>query len=114
VTNARFKAYNWLKSGRHPFIKFALKPLNNYESVGHWPTWMSQENVEHSYCIKLLKDGCTKLLKCGQIRPFKNAHTSRTTDRELLNLSKYLKDIAELDDLSSLNHKHWERYVISR
>lgn len=45
-----------------------------------------------------------------KIKPFKNAHLNRTTDRELLKLSKYLRSIARLDDFSSLNHKHWEKY----
>ncbi|KAA8492820.1 Ubiquitin-like domain-containing CTD phosphatase 1 [Porphyridium purpureum] len=46
-----------------------------------------------------------------KIRPFKNAHTLRATDRELLKLSEYLECIAELSDLSGLNHRRWERYM---
>jgi ubiquitin-like domain-containing CTD phosphatase 1 len=45
-----------------------------------------------------------------KIRPFRNAHMNRDKDRELLNLSEYLKHIAQLDDLSKLNHRHWEKY----
>ncbi|PRW57513.1 Ubiquitin-like domain-containing CTD phosphatase [Chlorella sorokiniana] len=45
------------------------------------------------------------------IRPFKKAHLTRTTDRELLYLSAYLTKIAALDSLEGLNHKHWESYA---
>ena len=46
-----------------------------------------------------------------QIKPFRQAHLNRETDKELLKLSKYLKDIADLDDFTQLNHKKWERFV---
>jgi len=46
-----------------------------------------------------------------KIRPFKEAHFNRDTDRELVKLSRYLKSIASLDDLSTLNHKKWERFL---
>ena len=46
-----------------------------------------------------------------QIKPFRQAHLNRDTDKELLKLSKYLKDIADLDDFTQLNHKKWERFV---
>jgi len=44
-----------------------------------------------------------------QIRPFKNAHMSRSSDLELQHLSRYLKHIARKPDISQLNHRHWER-----
>lgn len=47
-----------------------------------------------------------------RIRPFKNAHTTRSTDRELVKLSIYLKKIAPLSSFESLDHKHWESYII--
>ncbi|XP_003747003.1 ubiquitin-like domain-containing CTD phosphatase 1 [Galendromus occidentalis] len=46
-----------------------------------------------------------------KIRPFREAHFNRDTDRELIKLGRYLKLIASLDDLSELNHKKWERYL---
>jgi len=46
-----------------------------------------------------------------KIRPFRNAHTSRSTDRELLRLALYLEAIASLDDFSKLNHKRWESFL---
>lgn len=50
-----------------------------------------------------------------KIRPFRQAHLNRATDRELLLLSKYLTDIAEhAPDFSALNHRHWERYKPAR
>lgn len=45
-----------------------------------------------------------------RIRPFRQAHFNRDTDRELLKLSKYLKDIADCDDFNKLNHRKWESY----
>ncbi|XP_065352494.1 ubiquitin-like domain-containing CTD phosphatase 1 [Cloeon dipterum] len=45
-----------------------------------------------------------------KIRPFKNAHQNRAVDRELVQLAGYLKGIAQLDDFTQLNHKHWERF----
>lgn len=45
-----------------------------------------------------------------RIRPFRNAHTARATDDELLRLSVYLRDIAALDDFSDLDHRRWESY----
>ena len=45
-----------------------------------------------------------------RIRPFRNAHTARATDDELLRLSVYLRAIAELDDFSGLDHRRWESY----
>ncbi|CBI29735.3 unnamed protein product, partial [Vitis vinifera] len=44
------------------------------------------------------------------IKPFRKAHANRDSDQELVKLTQYLLAIAELDDLSSLNHKNWESY----
>jgi len=49
-----------------------------------------------------------------QIRPYRNAHMARETDRELADLTEYLLEIGSLDDLSGLRHKRWERYMQSR
>jgi len=46
-----------------------------------------------------------------RIRPFKKAPLNRDSDTELLKLAEYLDMIAELEDLSVLNHQHWESYV---
>lgn len=48
-----------------------------------------------------------------RIRAFREAHLNRDKDRELLYLAQYLKDIALLEDLSHLNHRHWEKYKTS-
>jgi len=45
-----------------------------------------------------------------KIRPFREAHKNRTTDKELVGLAKYLAKIAKLDDLSGLRHSRWEKY----
>lgn len=45
------------------------------------------------------------------IRPFKRAHSSRGTDQELVKLTQYLLAIADLDDLSVLDHRNWEHFA---
>ncbi|KAK7479164.1 hypothetical protein BaRGS_00029605 [Batillaria attramentaria] len=45
-----------------------------------------------------------------RIRAFRDAHTRRATDRELLKLMDYLQDIADVEDLSKLDHRKWESY----
>lgn len=50
-----------------------------------------------------------------RIRPFRQAHLNRANDKELLYLSKYLKDLAEhCNDFTSVNHRHWEKYKPKR
>jgi ubiquitin-like domain-containing CTD phosphatase 1 len=46
-----------------------------------------------------------------KIRPFRKAHVNRDTDEELVMLTQYLLAIAELDDLSSLDHSRWETFT---
>lgn len=46
------------------------------------------------------------------IRPFRQAHLNRETDKELVKLARYLKEIARnCDDFNKLTHKKWERYL---
>ncbi|KAK9828309.1 hypothetical protein WJX74_008288 [Apatococcus lobatus] len=45
------------------------------------------------------------------IRPFRKAHLTRDTDKELVFLEQYLLKIGSLDDLSSLKHRKWEQYL---
>ncbi|GAB0096500.1 Ubiquitin-like domain-containing CTD phosphatase 1 [Sergentomyia squamirostris] len=46
-----------------------------------------------------------------RIRPFRQAHLNRATDKELLKLAVYLKDIAEhCEDFTKLDHRKWELY----
>lgn len=45
-----------------------------------------------------------------RVRPFRNAHQLRDTDRELLKLARYLKDIVPVEDFTDLNHRNWESY----
>lgn len=44
------------------------------------------------------------------IKPFRKAHSSRDSDQELVKLTQYLLAIAELDDLSTLDHNYWESF----
>lgn len=45
-----------------------------------------------------------------RIEPYKNAHTNRDKDTELMKLAVYLKKISKLEDLSGLKHRHWHKY----
>ncbi|KAI4296212.1 hypothetical protein L6164_036188 [Bauhinia variegata] len=45
------------------------------------------------------------------IKPFRKAHANRESDRELVKLTQYLLAIAELDDLSNLDHSSWEFFT---
>jgi ubiquitin-like domain-containing CTD phosphatase 1 len=47
-----------------------------------------------------------------RIKPFREAHKNRETDKELYYLAKYLKKIASKEDLSDLNHKYWYRLIL--
>lgn len=49
-----------------------------------------------------------------RIKAFKQAHINRSTDRELLRLARYLEAIAQMDDFSQLNHRHWEKFLSQR
>ncbi|XP_076367713.1 ubiquitin-like domain-containing C-terminal domain phosphatase 1 isoform X3 [Tachypleus tridentatus] len=44
-----------------------------------------------------------------KIKPFREAHLNRGKDNELLKLSKYLKHLAAVEDISQVKHKYWER-----
>lgn len=44
------------------------------------------------------------------IKPFRKAHANRDSDQELMKLTQYLLAIADLDDLSSIDHNEWESY----
>uniref|UniRef100_A0A0A9EQB5 FCP1 homology domain-containing protein n=1 Tax=Arundo donax TaxID=35708 RepID=A0A0A9EQB5_ARUDO len=45
------------------------------------------------------------------IKPFKKAHSNRDNDHELVKLTQYLLAIADLEDLSKLDHRKWESFL---
>ncbi|OMO74222.1 Ubiquitin [Corchorus capsularis] len=45
------------------------------------------------------------------IKPFRKAHANRNSDQELLKLTQYLLAIADLDDLSALDHSNWQLFT---
>ncbi|XP_031488515.1 ubiquitin-like domain-containing CTD phosphatase isoform X2 [Nymphaea colorata] len=45
------------------------------------------------------------------IKPFRKAHLNRKNDDELVRLTQYLLAIAELEDLSQLDHVKWESFI---
>lgn len=44
------------------------------------------------------------------IKAFRKAHANRDSDEELVKLTQYLLAIADLDDISGLDHKNWQVY----
>lgn len=46
-----------------------------------------------------------------RIKAFRQAHLNRETDKELLKLSFYLKDINGCEDFTKLDHRHWEKFI---
>ena len=48
-----------------------------------------------------------------KIVPYKNAHSNRNVDRELYKLTLYLRKINDLEELSMLNHKYWEKFILN-
>lgn len=46
-----------------------------------------------------------------KVTPFKNAPVARTSDCELLLLSRYLLLIADCEDFRKLNHNKWKRFL---
>jgi len=46
-----------------------------------------------------------------KIRPFRKAHMNRDTDRELFDLTRYLLEIATVEDFTTLRHSKWEDYM---
>lgn len=45
-----------------------------------------------------------------KIKAFREAYRNKDKDKELFYLSEYLKRIAHLDDLTTLNHNKWYKY----
>ena len=46
-----------------------------------------------------------------QIKAFRDAHFNRNSDKELLQLAKYLRAIAKLETFESLDHRTWREYM---
>lgn len=46
-----------------------------------------------------------------KIRPYKNAHINRESDKELFKLSIYLKKISHLESFDHIDHRNWTRYI---
>ena len=89
---------------------FNCKPLG-YLFAKTWPT-----GVEYTPKNTIMFDDLSRNFIMNpqlglKIRPFRNAHTNRATDIELLRLAEYIEALSELDDFSSLNHNRWERYL---
>lgn len=45
-----------------------------------------------------------------RIKCFRDAHTNRYTDKELLELGDYLVELSKLDGLDRIDHQHWKKF----
>lgn len=76
-----------------------------------WGKYPDNYNEENTIIFDDLGRNFLMNTKNGlKIKPFKNAHTSRYTDDELLKLLRYLLLIAKLDSFKHLDHSKWEEY----
>ena len=88
------------------FLIFKVKPLGVI--WGKFPQFNKDNTIMFDDLRRnFLMNPCNGL----KIKPFKNAHTSRDTDRELIKLSAYLKKISALTSFEELDHKHWEKFL---
>jgi len=116
LTHAEYKVVGLIDSQAMITVETAKYGVFNCKPLAYlwqqdWP-----DGVDYSPLNTIMFDdlGRNFLMNPQQglkIRPFRNAHTARATDRELLHLSRYLKAISKLDDFSALNHSNWERYL---
>ncbi|CAI0439364.1 unnamed protein product [Linum tenue] len=86
---------------------FDCKPLGLIWA--HFPEFYSKKNtimfddLRRNFVMNP-KNGLT-------IKPFRKAHANRDSDQELVKLTEYLLAIAELDDISKLDHSKWKYYA---
>ncbi|CAN1288320.1 Ubiquitin-like domain-containing CTD phosphatase [Linum perenne] len=86
---------------------FDCKPLGLI--WGHFPEFYSPKNtimfddLRRNFVMNP-QNGLT-------IKPFRKAHANRDSDQELVKLTEYLLAIAELDDISKLDHSKWKYYA---
>ena len=77
-----------------------------------WRTWPEHYNARNTVMFDDLRRNFVLNPQCGlKIKAYRNCVTTRHTDDELLHLTRYLLRIAQLDDLSGLNHDRWKRYL---
>ncbi|KAL6515200.1 hypothetical protein OROHE_018832 [Orobanche hederae] len=89
---------------------FSCKPLGMIWS--HFPEYYSAKNT---IMFDDLRRNFVMNPQNGLvIKPFRKAHVNRNSDQELVKLTQYLLVIAELNDLSSLDHKNWESFGNSK
>uniref|UniRef100_A0A2P2M7K8 Uncharacterized protein MANES_07G021300 n=1 Tax=Rhizophora mucronata TaxID=61149 RepID=A0A2P2M7K8_RHIMU len=77
-----------------------------------WAHFSEFYNPKNTIMFDDLRRNCVMNPQNGLIiKPFKKAHANRNGDQELVKLTQYLLAIAELDDLSTLDHTKWEFFT---
>jgi ubiquitin-like domain-containing CTD phosphatase 1 len=100
---------NMVTVGGHPKCSgmFDCKPL-----AYCWDTWPQHYSACNTVMIDDLRRNFVMNPQCGlKIKPFKRVHSTGAGDDELLHLARYFARISSLDDLRTLNHDEWRRWL---
>ncbi len=99
---------------------FAVTSIRNAKRRTHevkaleiiWRKYPDRYSAKNSIAVDDLRRNFMMNPQSGlRITPFKNAPLTRATDRELFNLEKYLRLIAEKEpDFTTLDHSKWKDY----
>ncbi|RWS12842.1 ubiquitin-like domain-containing CTD phosphatase 1 isoform X2 [Dinothrombium tinctorium] len=112
TTNPNYKIAFFLDSGAMINVYTSEYGLLDVKPLGVIWGKFSQYNAKNTIMFDDIRRNFLMNPQNGlRIKPFREAQKNRSKDRELIHLAKYLKKIASMDDLSSLNHKHWHRLV---
>lgn len=111
-TNENYKIIFYLDSGAMISIYAENRGVVDVKPLGVIWGKFEQYSAKNTIMFDDIRHNFLMNPKSGlRIRPFRQAHVNRTTDRELLKLAVYLKNIAEnSEDFSKLNHRKWEHY----
>lgn len=113
ATNPNYKIVFYLDSGAMISVhsrKYGLLSVKPLEVI--WGKFPGQYTPKNTIMFDDTQRNFLMNPQNGlKIKAFREARKNRETDHELLHLSRYLSKIAEMDDFSSLNHRHWQRLI---
>ena len=115
LTSESFKVVGLIDSTAMITVETAKYGLFNCKPLGFLFAKLPQYTPKNTLMFDDLSRNFVMNPQLGlKIRPFRNAHTHRATDRELLGLARYVEAISKLEDFSGLNHNRWESYLAKR
>lgn len=112
-TNTSYKIWFYLDSSAMISVYTSNKGVIDVKPLGVIWGKYAQYTSKNTIMFDDIKRNFLMNPKSGLvIRPFRQAHLNRDTDKELTKLAKYLKEIARTcDDFNKLSHRKWERYL---